>query len=181
MVDVLRKAGADGSNRTSSALVVGGGGTARAAIYALWSMGYSPIFLIGRSPEKLQILAKSFPEKYNLQILPTEESVNKVCRPVPHIAISTIPADQPLDDGLRRILTQVLTLGRGAAAGTSIFLEMAYKPRDTPVRMVADTIGWRTVDGLEVLVAQGVYQFQYWTGIMPLYEFARVSYFRSHL
>ena len=30
--------------------------------------------------------------------------------------------------------------------------------------------------GLEVLVAQGVYQFEHWTGITPVYDVARVSF-----
>jgi pentafunctional AROM polypeptide len=36
--------------------------------------------------------------------------------------------------------------------------------------------GWKTVNGLEVLVGQGVHQFEYWTGVKPLYGVARVSF-----
>jgi len=50
---------------------------------------------------------------------------------------------------------------------------MAYKPAVTPLMELAVQRRWKTVNGLEVLVGQGVYQFKYWTGITPFYELAR--------
>jgi pentafunctional AROM polypeptide len=172
MVDVLHKTGAQGGNKVASGLVIGGGGTARAAIYALHSMEYTPIYLIGRSPEKMQKLASSFPEDYDLRVI-TSKAVDAS---IPSVAIGTIPAEHPLDSGMKEALSHIFEHGAEApAAGSRILLEMAYKPRDTAVKLLAESKGWKTVDGLEVLVAQGFYQFQYWTGITPLYENARVS------
>lgn len=37
-------------------------------------------------------------------------------------------------------------------------LEMAYKPSVTALMQLATDAGWKTVNGLEVLVGQGVYQ-----------------------
>jgi len=50
---------------------------------------------------------------------------------------------------------------------------MAYKPRVTELMDLASTAGWLTVPGLEALTAQGVKQFELWTGIEPGYAFAR--------
>ena len=57
-----------------------------------------------------------------------------------------------------------------------ILLEMAYKPPVTALIQLAMDNGWKTVNGLEVLVGQGVHQFEYWTGVKPLYGVARVSF-----
>jgi pentafunctional AROM polypeptide len=166
MVHVLEAAGLDRKGDKRSGLVVGGGGTARAAIYALHHLEFSPIYLLGRTPQKMEALAKSFPKEYNLQVFGPEDILP------PTVAIGTVPADQPADPTMMRILEEVLRVSAGKS--NRIFLEMAYKPRNTPVKVLAETAGWQTVNGLEVLVAQGVYQFEYWTGITPHYETAKV-------
>ena len=61
--------------------------------------------------------------------------------------------------------------------GFRILLEMAYKPAVTTLIQRAQDAGWKTVNGLEVLVGQGVHQFEYWTGIKPLWRIARVSFY----
>ncbi|KAI9780411.1 MAG: 3-dehydroquinate dehydratase (3-dehydroquinase), partial [Candelina submexicana] len=69
MTHSLRNAGAKEGTVGESALVIGAGGTARAAIFAMHSMGYSPIYLTNRSTPKLDALIASFPKDYNLQKL----------------------------------------------------------------------------------------------------------------
>ena len=51
---------------------------------------------------------------------------------------------------------------------------MAYKPSVTPLMELAQKHDWKTIPGLEVLAAQGIYQFEAWTGITPLFKDARV-------
>ncbi|OCL02457.1 Pentafunctional AroM protein [Glonium stellatum] len=182
MVLVLRNAGAQGSAGSQSGLVIGGGGTARAAIYALNAMQYSPIYIVGRSPKKLEALIESFPKDYDLRILPDVQSLEQL-KKIPSVAIGTIPADQPIESGMREILCDLFEKGSqtsysdidigGIRGGQRILLEMTYKPPVTALMQLAMDAGWKTVNGLEVLVGQGVYQFQHWTGITPLYDVAR--------
>jgi pentafunctional AROM polypeptide len=174
MVRVLQHAGIDQDANTSSGLILGGGGTARAAIFALKHLGYSPIYLLGRSPEKMQAMVETFPKEYNLEVITKEKLSNGAG---PTVAIGTIPADQEVDPGLLKAVKAVLDSGRSAPddARQPLLLEMAYKPPNTQIKLLAEKCGWRTINGLEVLVAQGVFQFQYWTGIIPHYETARVS------
>jgi pentafunctional AROM polypeptide len=195
MMLVLRNGGAQGGAGSQSGLVIGGGGTARAAIYALHSMAYKPIYVLGRSPEKLQKLANSFPVDYDIKIIPQGTPLPQVCEVLPSVAISTIPADKPIDDAMRHTVCEIFEEGGRStpptekepkitkpnhhAVGLSksrILLEMAYKPPVTNMMKLAEASGWKTVNGLEVLVGQGVYQFKLWTGITPLYESARVSF-----
>ncbi|KAL5413283.1 hypothetical protein PMIN06_009713 [Paraphaeosphaeria minitans] len=183
MVLVLRNAGAQGSAGLQAGLVIGGGGTSRAAIYALHEMQYSPIYLLGRNPQKMSVLREAFPEDYNIQIV-NAASIADVER-IPTVAIGTIPADQPIDASIKETLDALFAkaknekaeaaapIGSRPPGGKRILLEMAYKPAVTDLITLATEAGWDTVNGLEVLVGQGVKQFEYWTGISPFYPTAR--------
>ncbi|KAL8866943.1 MAG: hypothetical protein Q9198_008702 [Flavoplaca austrocitrina] len=172
-----------------SALVIGGGGTARAAIYTLNQMGYNPIHLLGRSREKLQTVVESFPEaEYNINIITTHQDAVNVTEndssPPIAVAIGTIPADKPIDSNVEELLDILFTAHASIDAETTkqrggdkkILLEMAYKPAVTPLMTMAEKRGWVTIKGLEVLAGQGVGQFELWTGIKPLLRDARVSW-----
>jgi pentafunctional AROM polypeptide len=188
MVLVLRRAGAQGGAGLQPALVIGGGGTSRAAIYALHEMQYAPIYLLGRNLEKMERLKGVFPESYDLRVITSSEYV-KSLEKIPAVAIGTIPADQPIDASIRETLCGIFDVAtqqsRGQPRGETptgilppdkrILLEMAYHPPITALIQLAKDAGWETVNGLEVLVGQGVSQFEYWTGIRPSYSVARVS------
>ncbi|KAK1146550.1 3-dehydroquinate dehydratase (3-dehydroquinase) [Aspergillus melleus] len=179
MILSLRNAGVYGASGDASAVVVGGGGTARAAIFALHSMGYSPIYVVGRSAGKLESMVSTFPTSYNIRIVGPQEKIDSV----PSVAIGTIPADRPIDPAMRETLCHMFERAQEADAeivktgdkAPRVLLEMAYKPAVTALMQLASDAGWQTIPGLEVLVGQGWYQFKHWTGISPLYEAARAA------
>ena len=153
---VLERSGAH-HLQSPSGLIVGGGGTARAAVYALHEMGYSPLYLVGRSPEKLKNLIETFPDTYKLQLLSSLEDVSAL-EQVPRVAIGTIPADMPIDGRIEIVLKELFKLSSQAAQPKSILLEMAYKPHTTALMELASDAGWQTIPGLEVLAGQGFFQ-----------------------
>ncbi|KAL8709403.1 MAG: hypothetical protein Q9220_005786 [cf. Caloplaca sp. 1 TL-2023] len=183
------------ANNKHPALVIGGGGTARAAVYALHSMGYAPIYLLGRNREKLEELKKSFPGDYYIAILTTEKDLASMPKQGGvSVAIAAVPADRPLDEGMKTMLERIFGLpdgdrddrdgsddgreeGKEAKRKKKILLEMAYKPPRTPVMELAERNGWSTIRGLEVLAGQGVGQFELWTGIRPSWGSVEVSFF----
>jgi pentafunctional AROM polypeptide len=161
IVHCLRQAGAYKSSGDSSAIVIGGGGTARAAIYALHNMGYNPICILGRSPAKLKNMAATFPASYNIQLVLESTQVESI----PRVAIGTIPGDEPIDPNIREVLCHMFDHAQEVNKGLDregkpprVLLEMAYKPDITPLMRLASDAGWATVSGLEALVGQGVYQ-----------------------
>ncbi|KAI1343820.1 Pentafunctional AroM protein [Xylariaceae sp. FL0016] len=172
MVYSLRAAGlvSPGQSSTGSAMVVGSGGTTRAAVYALHSLGYSPVYIVARNSKTVEELCSSFPEDYNIQRVEDASHV----RHLPNVIISTVPADKPVDPSMRELLVSVLRQPRHPG-GSRVFLEMAYKPRHTALMGLAEDSGWITLPGLEVLASQGFYQFQLWTGITPLFSEVRAA------
>lgn len=182
MVNSLRNAGAVGATSQASGVVIGGGGTARAAVYALHRMGYSTIYLVGRSPEKLAALIEGFPASYNVHLISSVSQVEAIAAATaaeqPITAVGTIPADRPIDEKMQEILKHMFQLPASESmlrnpGQKRVLLEMAYKPRVTDLMKMAEEAEWVTVPGLEALTAQGVKQYELWTGITPLYSFAR--------
>jgi len=183
MIDCLRTAGASSllGDGVQAALVVGGGGTARAAIQTLQSMSYSPIYLLGRNAMKISELAESFPASYNVKVLSASDpNVLSKFDSLPKVAIATIPANLPIDSTLSAALQKLFSASAQAAQADtakeqtststtttqSVLLEMAYKPAYTEIMRMAEEVGgWKTVQGLETLVTQGMWQFEHWTGI----------------
>lgn len=172
MAYTLKQGGVSAQELGGSALVVGSGGTARAAIFALHSMGFSPVHVTARDASKAKALAADFPDSYLVRVIASaSEAVDM--EECPRVIISTIPADKPVDAVVRGVLTQVLVLSPNPR-GNGVLLDMAYKPSFTPVMQLAEEAGgWKLIPGLEVLAAQGCYQFELWTGITPLFNDAR--------
>jgi pentafunctional AROM polypeptide len=165
MVFSLRSAGLVQRSAATpgAAMVVGSGGTTRAAIYALHQLGYAPIYVVARTPERVKEMSEGFPAEYGITRLSTPEEVAAVAERdgLPSVVVSTIPADKPIDSGMREVLVSALQGGGEAGKRKGeprVLLEMAYMPRHTPLMQLAEDAGWKTIPGLEVLAAQGWYQ-----------------------
>jgi len=159
MVYALRQAGLVKRSKSApgSGMVVGSGGTTRAAVYALHALGYAPIYTVARNADRVKELAASFPADYDIRALMTPQEVQQV-DVLPTVVISTIPADKPIDQGMREVLVSSLRGHSADSKEVRVLLEMAYTPRHTPLMQLAEDAGWLTIPGLEVLAAQGWYQ-----------------------
>lgn len=149
----------------ASAVVIGTGGTSRAAIYALHKLGHSPIYILARNQSKIAELRSSFDNviSANLQALTpdTAQNLSRAAEHMPKTIVATVPADRDLDASVQASVNLLLT----QSTSDSVLLDMAYKPEVTPVMQLARDAGWTTIAGKEVLAAQGWWQFRLWTGI----------------
>lgn len=176
---MVRSLNSGGATPGGSGLVIGGGGTSRAAIYCLRQMGYSPIYVAGRTAAKLKELAEAFSPEYQVRIVAGDDTSAEQrieASALPRVAIGTIPADRAIDAALKGVLEKLLA-APDATGTTKVLLEMAYKPRQTELMDLAESKGWTTVPGLEALVGQGVAQFELWTGLNVdgIYKVARAA------
>lgn len=151
-------------------LVVGAGGTARAAAYALHKIGCLTIYMLNRTASKLHTLKNELPEDFNVEILDSSEKID-AAQPI-SLVVSCIPADKPLDEFIHESIKKILSLGIKSRRGsfTPTLLEASYKPRYTPVMRVArESFQWNVIPGVEMLVNQGERQFELHNSIPPPY------------
>lgn len=134
-------------------LVLGGGGTASAALAALVEMRYAgPVVLAGRRPEST-MAAADLARRLDLQVSTTGLSAAEI-EPVARHAtavLSTVPAGAA--DHLATLL-----------AGVAALLDVVYHPWPTPLAAVGG-LGRATVTGLDMLLHQALRQFELITGI----------------
>ncbi|GAA5914631.1 hypothetical protein JCM8208_002097 [Rhodotorula glutinis] len=156
----------------STSLVLGAGGTCRAAVYALHKAGYKTIYLFNRTRDNADKIVKSFPSEYNIVPL---TSLDSFPGEHPLAVISTIPAQgtatryAPNADAGVTVPDSVL-----AREGGGVLIDVAYKPRVTPLIDLADrTPGWTGVPGIMMLLEQGFWQSSMWTGRRPPKEVIR--------
>jgi shikimate dehydrogenase len=133
-----------------SAVVLGAGGTARAAVWALREAG-AAVAVWNRTAERGAALAR-------------ELSVESIERPRAAellVNATTVGMDEkhPLDEVLSRLALDSDVLTR---SGTVV--DFAYSRRSTALLTEARQLGKPTVDGLDILVAQGGLSFARWTG-----------------
>lgn len=132
-------------------LIIGAGGAARAAVYALHEAGTS-LIIVNRTESRAADLAESL--------------TNGVARSG---GLSGLAAES------RRVDLVVNTAGAGHAGETldlpdgegRLFLDISYGNAVAPQLKAAQQKGWRTEDGLTMLVAQAAESFHIWFGVRP--------------
>ena len=145
-------------------LLIGAGGTARAAIYAFQQMRVGMIHLFNRSKDKAEELKRAFPDA-NISILddlaglPQGGQINVIVSTVPAYSTTTASTSESGQLHLPRTLFAY-------TAGVGVVLDMAYKPIETPLLVLAKETGtnWIPIGGVEALIEQGIKQSEIWTG-----------------
>ncbi len=161
------------------ALVLGAGGGARAAVWALRQEGAREVLVWNRTAERAQALARDLDARALARPEPADLLIN--CTSV------------GLHDGAAcaedtRGGARPARLVRSASEGTALnqlgltfdlvgeypyVVDMAYRAGPTALLSAARAHHADTVDGLDVLVAQGALSFELWTGTAAPLEVMR--------
>jgi shikimate dehydrogenase len=155
MVRVLREAGL--GSGTPAVTVLGGGGTARAALVAAAQLGAQAVTVVARRPEAraelepvaaalgVRLVGAEWPDA------PAAFSADAV--------ISTVPK------GAADHLAGAVTWRPG-----TVLFDAIYDPWPTPLAANAREHGVPVVSGLDLLLAQALSQFEQFTGVRPAPE-----------
>ncbi|KAL2830278.1 hypothetical protein BDW59DRAFT_178016 [Aspergillus cavernicola] len=156
----------------TTALVIGAGGMARAAIYACYKLGIRRICIYNRTSENATRLADYYREwaatkhdtNFQLQVLKCVSDPWPADFSLPTIVVSCLPGQEIGSEVLIELQISDPWL-RSKTGG--VFLEVAYGPVKQPLleQMLQRTSrGWVIVDGLTLLVEQGIAQYELFTG-----------------
>lgn len=139
------------SDQVKTALLIGAGGAARAAITGLKSLGIKKIFITNRTKSKAKDLASEF-------------------------KISTLDWDARGDQHFDLIVNST-SLGMSGKFedinpmimdnqdSNTIVFDLVYNPMETVFVKEAKIKGCTVIHGIEMFVHQGLEQFRLWTGI----------------
>ncbi|KAG5803980.1 hypothetical protein H9Q74_011671 [Fusarium xylarioides] len=141
---------------SSSALVLGAGGAARAACYAGQTLGFGMLIVVNRTLGKAEELASRFPDLKTRSFATLEEAAT-----AKDVQIRLIVACVPADD----LGADKIPSGLFSGSGDGVLVEMAYRPQVTGMMTVAERYsGWKLYRGVDVLEEQAYAQFELWTG-----------------
>lgn len=171
------------------ALVLGAGGSARAVVWALREAGAADVRIWNRTPERARALAEAFAVNFAPDTVAADLLVN--CT-----SVGLSPADEQPDSAqepqngretpsgagtVERSATEDCALNQlgltfDQVGEYSYVADLVYRSGSpTPLLAAASAHGVRTVDGLEILVAQGALSFRLWTGREPPLDVMRAA------
>jgi 3-dehydroquinate dehydratase / shikimate dehydrogenase len=129
--------------------VIGAGGAARAVIGGLLARG-ARVTVFAREPSRAHAVSQAF----NVEVLPIEKLASSELS----VIINTTPV------GMRGHSENSSPVPAEALRGCMIAYDLVYNPLDTKFLIDARAAGCKTIDGLEMLIAQAALQFELWTG-----------------
>ena len=125
-----------GDDVPATALVLGAGGSARAAVWALRQAG-TEVAVLARTRRRAEVLGVRMVDR------PIRAECLVNCTPVGLDDAEALPAEPE---------------------GFPIVVDLVYREGGTALIRRAEEAGSRTVDGIEILVRQGALSFERWTG-----------------
>lgn len=165
--------------RGKRAALLGAGGAARAAGFALLEAGVAALLIINRTLERAQTLAAALRgvagrrgECPSIIVMPWEERGLKEALSSCHLLVNCTPL------GMKHSpMEKESPLGRELISGDALVYDLVYNPERTPLLEEAERAGARTLGGLAMLVYQGAISFELWTGekapVSLMFEVAR--------
>ncbi|OSS49261.1 hypothetical protein B5807_05565 [Epicoccum nigrum] len=141
---------------SSAGLVLGAGGAARAACYALQKLGVAELLVVNRTLSKAEDMVSMF-DQVPTRCFDTLEHAMAATHAPLRVIVACVPADDLTKD---KIPTELFS-----SSDNGVLVEMAYRPQITGMmESAADYKSWQICRGIDILEEQAYEQFQMWTG-----------------
>ncbi|KJE91861.1 pentafunctional AROM polypeptide [Capsaspora owczarzaki ATCC 30864] len=156
------------SSASRTALVLGAGGTARAAMYALAAFGMSTVYVHNRTAANAEQLAADFSWAYKVEV------VQDLARDLVQrgVVVNVVLATVPTSAGVT--IPDALLEQSTPATPPVVVLDVAYIPPSTALLEQAARHNCTIIRGIDMLIEQGFAQFELWHALP-----APRSYIRS--
>ncbi|MFG1478445.1 shikimate dehydrogenase [Xanthobacter sp. V4C-4] len=141
--------------RRDTVVVIGAGGASRAVVHALVGRGFGRVWLANRTLSRAEAVAAPYGGRVH---------------PLPLRDVGTVLGEADLVvncTSLGMKGTDPLDLDLSPARPDAVVTDIVYVPLKTPILKAAEARGLRSVDGLGMLLHQGVPGFARWFGVRP--------------
>jgi shikimate dehydrogenase len=155
LIAAIERAGC-GAPRGLTVQVLGAGGSARAAAWALREAGAREVTVWNRTAERAEQLGRELGVR--TAALPEKADILINCTSV-GLGDSLVRPAREGESGLNK-----LGLTHDLLGEYSYVVDLVYTQGPTPLLAAARAAGVPTLDGLEVLVGQGAISLEWWTG-----------------
>jgi len=143
-------------------IVLGSGGAARSVIQGLINLNLSTISVVSRNESSLDKLIKNFENQIKIQGLLNNDNQAENLIEEADLIVNTTPVGMKTSKDERNILPYGETFWRSLKSKTIIY-DLIYNPAPTPLLKFSAKKGCFTIDGMQMLVAQGVKSLSFWT------------------
>ncbi len=144
-----------------SALILGSGGAARSVIQGLIKLKLSKITIISRNKSSLNELITNFKNDIEIEgLLSTNNEINNFIQET-DLIINTTPVGMS-----NTINNDEIPFGKNfwdSINSKTIVYDLIYNPSPTPFLKFCDKKGCMTIDGTQMLIAQGAKSLSFWT------------------
>jgi shikimate dehydrogenase len=146
------------------AVILGAGGAARGVVYALLEEGIEEISIFNRTlerAEKIKQNLSSFFPKSRISVFPLEEEDMKDKIEKAHLLVNTTSL------GITSQSDNTLLPDKKLFHPNLLVYDLIYRPAKTLFLRQAERSGAKIMNGLPMLVYQGIESFYLWTGFKP--------------
>ena len=143
-------------------LVLGSGGAARSVIQGLIDLNFSTISVVSRNKSSLDALIKNFKDQIAIQGFLNHDNQAHDFIAETDLIVNTTPVGMKTATYEENILPYGETFWKSLKSQTTVY-DLIYNPAPTPLLKFCAKKGCMTIDGLQMLIAQGIKSLSFWT------------------
>ncbi|KGF92194.1 MULTISPECIES: shikimate dehydrogenase [Prochlorococcus] len=143
-------------------MVLGSGGAARSVIQGLINLNLSKISVVSRNKSSLDELIKNFKSQIKIQGLSSNDNQAQNLIEEADLIVNTTPVGMKTSKHNMNVLPYGEAFWRSLNSKTIIY-DLIYNPAPTHLLKFSAKKGCMTIDGLQMLVAQGLKSLSFWT------------------
>ena len=144
------------------AIILGSGGAARSVIQGLINLNLSNIIIISRNKNSLNELINNFEHEGQIQGLLNNNSEISNLIEETDLIVNTTPVGMKREKNPEDSLPYGKSFWKSLNSKTIIY-DLIYNPSPTPLLEFCNKKGCQTIDGIQMLVAQGAKSLTFWT------------------
>ncbi len=145
------------------AIVLGCGGAARSVIQGLINLNFSKVTIISRNKKSLNELMKNFANQSEVKgLLNSDDQINNLIEET-DLIVNTTPVGMKTESNSENNLLPYGENFWKSLNSKTIVYDLIYNPAPTALLKYCDKKGCRTIDGKQMLIAQGLKSLSFWT------------------
>jgi len=143
-------------------IVLGSGGAARSVIQGLINLNLSKISVISRNKSSLDELKKNFENQIKIQSFLNDDDQAQNLIEEADLIVNTTPVGMKTTNHEINVLPYGESFWRSLNSKTIVY-DLIYNPAPTDLLKFCAKRGCMTIDGLQMLIAQGIQSLSFWT------------------